>query len=310
MSMYDEIMAGIRRKQSKEFGVYNEGDYYEDIDGYKILHCKQCGEKKQQIVFISKVSAQEHEEQFEEYALKHPKMSRLEVEKAVLSIMPPKEKRVDLGLVGVPCKCQRDYLEGLEKADKNEERRRKIKENQYYCFSATKLLKITFDRYSENKHLKAAKKYEKKFAEMYSEGKSLVLCGTSGSGKTIASICLANALLEREFKVIFKVQQEITFLTLEERNDKLDELVNCNLLIIDDFNLENITDYGRDLLFYVIDGRIKAKKPFALTTNHYKGAIEKPQNNANKRIFERIKEVSYIVEDSTHNYRDEIYNSN
>lgn len=302
MSMFDEVMARTMARQNSEYGVYNEGDFYKDINGYNILHCKQCKEQKQTLTFRSLYSLEEILQLEEDYAIKHPTLSVDEVHKAIMNIVPPKNKRVDIGLIGVPCKCQRDYNEGLAKAEKNKDRQSAIKKNQIECFPVPRMRTETFDKYKENMHIRTAKKYEKKFAEMYANGKGLVLCGKAGAGKTIAAICLANALLQREFKVLFKMQQEITFCDIDRRQEMLESLTECSVLIIDDFNLDTIKDYGNELLFYIIDGRVKRKKPTILTTNHTKEAIM-DASDVDNRLFSRIVESSYIVEDSKNDYR-------
>lgn len=308
-SLYEEIMRGLAAKQSLNYGIYNEGDYYEEIDGYKILHCKECHQPKQQIMFIGKRPYEDMLKAEEEYAIKHPALTADEVHKAVMNIIPPKHQRVDLGLVGVPCKCQLDYIEGRNKQEKSDERRARIKENVARCYSSSILFKECYSSYETNKFINATKQYANKYAEMKENGKGLVLCGQAGAGKTVAVICMANDLLNREVNVKFKVQQEIIYeaqADVNKRKAYLDELVYCGLLIIDDFNLQVInTDSAREILFYIIDERNKLNKPIIVTTNHSALAFKDAENDANKRIFERLNECCHIVENNKHNYRKE-----
>ncbi len=300
--MFDDVMRRAMARQKSEYGIYNDGDFYKDIHGYSMLHCKQCGEQKQTLIFRSLYSLEEQLQLEENYAINHQMLSADEVHNEVMNLVPPKHKRIDLGLVGVPCKCQRDYKKGLVKAEKNMDRQATIRKNQIACFSAPRMRTATFDKYKENKHIIAAKGYERKFKEMYAKGKGLVLCGRAGAGKTIAAVCLANALLQREFKVLFVVQQEIIFCNIEERSEMLEKFIGCSVLIIDDFNLETVKDYGNELLFYIIDSRVKRGKPTIITTNHTKAAIL-DASDADNRLFSRIVESSYIIEDSENDYR-------
>ncbi|MDE5671447.1 MAG: ATP-binding protein [Eubacterium sp.] len=302
MSMFDDVMRRAMARQNSEYGVYNDGDFYKDIYGYSMLHCKQCKEQKQTLIFRSLYSYEEQLQLEENYAINHQTLSAEEVHNAVMNLVPPKNKRIDLGLVGVPCKCQRDYHKGLAKAEKDKDRQAAIRKNQIECFPVPKMRTETFDKYKENKHIRTAKEYEKKFAEMYANGKGLVLCGKAGAGKTIAAICLANALLQREFKVLFKMQQEIAFCDINERFEMMETLISCSILIIDDLNLETCKEYGNELLFYIIDGRVKRGKPTIITTNHTKEAIM-DASDVDNRLFSRIVESSYIVEDSKNDYR-------
>lgn len=303
-TMYEKIMQQAMARQSSEYGVFNDGDYYVDDEGTQILCCGVCGEKKQTMTFISTRSPDEFNEALEEFAIAHPDLEEFECKKQFMNIRPPKDKRKDLGIVGVPCKCQRDYKDRLTKAELSDKDIALIKKNKYECFPSPVLLKETFNKYSGNAHIDRAKGYVNKIGELLGDKKNgLVLCGCTGAGKTVAAICLANALLDRKFNVIFKIQQEITFVDYNDRNQLLNSLINCGILIIDDLNLEMVNDTGREMLFFVIDGRIKRGKPIVVTSNHTKDAFKHPKSDANKRIFDRLNEVCYIVEDSTNNYR-------
>lgn len=304
MGYFDEIMRKAACKASMRFGIFNEGDYYEPFEDYQILHCGKCHCKKEWIRFISNYSVDEIEQMKEEYAQKHPNLSAQDVHLAVMSIMPPKNRRNDMGKVGVPCQCQKNVIEGKARNERDDETRARIKNNKYDCFPASAMHQDNFKRWGyENKHLKAAKKYCDTFNEMYQKGQGLVLCGKAGAGKSIASICLANELLNREFTVCFKVQPEIILEDIEYRNAMFNKLIYCNVLVIDDLDLSVLNDYGREIMYYIIDARIKANKPIIVTSNITKAALENPSNPKDKRICDRLIEKCYIVEDSSHNYR-------
>lgn len=306
-SMYEDVMRRLAAKQSLSYGIYNEGDYYEEIDGYKILHCKECHQQKQQIMFIGKRPLEEMLRAEEEYALQHPTLTSDEVHRIIMSTMPPKHQRIDLGLVGVPCQCQLDYIEGRKKQEKSDERRARIKENVARCYASGVLFREAYAAYKPNKFIEATKRYSKKWPEMKDNGKGLVLCGQAGAGKTIAAICMANELLSREVGVIFKAQQEIIYeaqADLNKRKSYLDELVHSSLFVIDDLNLQVVnTDNAREILFYIIDARTKLRKPIVVTTNHSAFAFKNAAEDANKRIFERLNNSCYVVENNEHNYR-------
>lgn len=306
MGYFDEVMRKAAQRANMRFGIFNEGDYYEPFEDYQILHCGKCKANKEWIMFIAKYTIDEINAMMEEYAQQHPDLSYDEVHKAVYSKMPPKHKRNDIGKVGVPCKCQQAVIDGTAKSERDAERIAKIKDNKYSCFPAAALHQETFSKWgNDNKHLQAAKKYCQKFNEMWDSGKGLVLCGRAGAGKSIASICLANELLERGFSVKYKVQPEIEFEDIEYRNTMLKDLISCNVLIIDDLNLSELKKYGREIIFYILESRIKAKRPTIITSNITKAGLQHPTNAQDKRICDRIAndENFYIIEDSSHNYR-------
>lgn len=307
MSYYEKIMQKAFEKANMQYGQYCEGDYYKEQDGFQILHCKQCGEAKQQIRFISLWSHQELEAIKEQYALQHRDLSEQEVEKDVMSKIPPKNKRRDLGLVGVPCKCQRDVRAGITRQEKNQERRRTIQDNTINCFPAYTMRLDTYDRYESNYFIKKVQGYAKKWAQMKKENKGLFLCGPSGSGKTVAAICLANDLLQREVKVLFKIQPEIIGEAQADINNKqiyINMLIHdCGLLVIDDLNLDVLNTGGREILFQIIDGRIQARKPMVITSNIRKSALLERDSGEERHILERLNDACYLLENSEHNYR-------
>lgn len=307
MGYFDKIMFKAAQRASLRFGIFNEGDYYEPFEDYQIMHCGKCHSPKEQIRFIGGWTYQEIEEKKEDYARNHPDLSEWDVHLAVMSIMPPRNKRHDMGKVGVPCKCQQAVIDGTAKSERDDKRTAQIKKNKYDCFPAVALHRDTFAKWgNDNKHLQAAKRYCEKFNEMYQNGNSLILCGRGGAGKSIASICLANELLERGFSVRFKVQPEIVYEDIENRNAMLNDIINVNVLIIDDLNLSELNSNGREMIFYVIETRIKAKRPTIITSNITKDGIKHPSDANDKRICQRLGDDNYfyIIEDSSHNYRE------
>lgn len=306
MSYFDEIMFKAAQRASMKFGIFNEGDYYEPFEDYEILHCGKCKAKKEWIMFRATYTIDEINQMMEDYAQKHPDLSYNEVHKAVYSQMPPKNRRIDFGKVGVPCKCQQAVIDGTARSERDADRIAKIKKNKYDCFSAAALHSDTFAKWGNgNKHLQASQRYCQKFNEMWQSGKGMVLCGRGGAGKSVATICLANELLERGFSVRFKVQPEIVYEDIEYRNAMIKDIINVNVLIIDDLNLSELNGSGREMLFYILESRIKAKRPTIITSNITKAGLLHPSNSNDERICQRLRdeEYFYIIEDSSHNYR-------
>lgn len=311
--MFDEIMRKASYRSNSAYGQSNEGDYYREDEGYQILHCGECHKPKQTIRFIGLWTSSELQKLKEEYAIEHPSLSSEEVHKRVYSMRPPKEKRKDLGLVGIPCECQRKYKEGIRRREFDDNRIRQIKDNAKACFVADTLRDVTTERYTkDNKYMQAIKSYAYNFGEHLENGRGVVLAGKSGTGKTISALCLANLLLDRGYRVCFKLQKTIAYEANEDfnkRNSYLNDLIyNYSLLVIDEFNLVDCTDNEREIIFYIIDGRAKAKKPTVLTTNHKAKSFEEPPKNQGsniEKILGRIKESCTIIEDNSHNYRRE-----
>ena len=84
-------------------------------------------------------------------------------------------------------------------------------------------------------------------------------------------------------------------MTVREKDDYLKSFRICDLLILDDFGMERRTDYAREQIFGIIDGRYLAKKPTIITTNLSLQELKDPCDITEKRIFDRILEMSIPV---------------
>jgi len=101
---------------------------------------------------------------------------------------------------------------------------------------------------------------------------NLVFLGDVGRGKTHLSLAVANKVLSGGKKVIYKRMNEL----LDEirtakydsgDNDYLYELINCDLLVIDDFGADNATDFAKTQMRTLIDERNLNDKAWIISTN-------------------------------------------
>lgn len=120
---------------------------------------------------------------------------------------------------------------------------------------------------------------------------SLLFTGSSGLGKTFLSNCIAKELLDRGKVVIYQTASNLIeimrTLKFDEHGDKdqLDEILNCDLLIIDDLGTEPNTAYSHSELFNIINTRILAYRKMIISTNLSIGDIH---NYYPERITSRI----------------------
>lgn len=70
---------------------------------------------------------------------------------------------------------------------------------------------------------------------------------------------------------------------------------HCDLLILDDFGMERQTDYAREQVFNIIDGRYRFHKPLIVTTNLSLSELKHPNDIVEERIFDRILEMCVPV---------------
>lgn len=284
--MFTKLMADIMSKNTDK-ALFVEGDYYkkyfDDMEESKVIICGVCGKPKECYPYV------------------------LNGDERVYPFGYPKK-------IKCLCDCEVDER---RKNLKTEQLRKKALELKLNCWGYIdeynqqqrnkSMEQITFKDYTENKHIKACRRYLDTLSEQITNGKGLVLCGKSGAGKTIATMCLANALMDRGLQVIYKQCFQITTLSQYEDKQELSAIENCKVLFIDDINFDNLNDCGRELLFNILELRIKRNLPTIITSNITKANIESPINQKDKRILDRFADINnyYIIEDSTHNYRKE-----
>ncbi|MDO4294668.1 MAG: ATP-binding protein [bacterium] len=117
------------------------------------------------------------------------------------------------------------------------------------------------------------KEYIRRFP---SEKGSILFTGTTGTGKTFLSNCIAAELIERCFSVLyfsatdlFDVFSKNRFESKnpEDMQEMYRHILDCDLLVIDDIGTELINTFTTSQLFYCINERLNRKKGTIVTTN-------------------------------------------
>jgi len=130
--------------------------------------------------------------------------------------------------------------------------------------------------------------YTKNFDKI---NESLFFYGSSGLGKTFLSNCIAKELLDKGKVVIYQTAANLMDIIrrcrFEENSDynELNELLECDFLIIDDLGTEPVTPYSYSELFNIINTRILNKKKMLISTNFQLNDIIQ---NYPERITSRI----------------------
>lgn len=79
------------------------------------------------------------------------------------------------------------------------------------------------------------------------------------------------------------------------KNEYIDCLMRCSLLIIDDLGVERNTEYAVENVFNVIDRRYRSEKPLIITTNLKLDTLLDEKTIDKKRIYDRILEMCVPV---------------
>ena len=108
---------------------------------------------------------------------------------------------------------------------------------------------------------------------------SLLFVGAPGLGKTYLSACIARAVADSGYSVVYETAGKV-FSDFEaekfggEQNAGLSEkYLQCDLLIIDDLGTEMTTQFTLSALYQIINSRMMDEKPVIISTNLTTAAI-------------------------------------
>lgn len=167
--------------------------------------------------------------------------------------------------------------------------------------SAQELKQATFERdCGAVPQLAWARRYVEHWDEMCRENMGLLFWGPSGTGKTFAAACIANALVDLEVGVRMITLGEALLnlfgMSGEERIQYLEVLTTCGLLILDDFGVERRTPYAREQMYEIVNRRYLSGRPMVVTTNltleELKNA-DRDDSRIHDRVLERCVPVCF-----------------
>lgn len=212
----------------------------------------------------------------------------------------PKQYRLKVNgkemIMGSMCKC----LQDKEKAEKEAEKQRKLRERKRTALGDNEMLQWDFahDDGTNPKITEAAKKYCNQFEYFKAMGKGIMLYGPVGTGKTFVAAEIVNELVEKKYRCYFT---SITRLVngmpkeLAERNRYIDRLNDYDLLVLDDFSAEKKTEYMQEAVYLIVNARYVAGLPLIITTNLTADEIKNTNDITFQRTYSRISEMCHPI---------------
>ena len=127
--------------------------------------------------------------------------------------------------------------------------------------------------------------------------------GTKGSGKTRLAVSIANELIEKydtrvKFSTSIQILDEITKTWKDKEfseSELINQLVDSEILIIDDFGTENAKDWKNEKFYSIINGRYVEKKITIFTSNFSLDDLSYDDRIIN-RIKERVLQIPFPEE--------------
>lgn len=217
-----------------------------------------------------------------------------------------KQTRVEfMGKVKTPmclCKCAGEIRRREEGERKKQEFLEDLsKKRQKFGFTDDEMSKCTFAA-DDNKNpyiSNIARNYVDNFPAMLKEGKGLLFFGDTGTGKTFVAASIANALTDKGYPtMITNFSHLINTInsTFDRKNEYIASLNYFALIVIDDLATERNTETANEIVYSIIDSRVRAGLPLIITTNLTSKELQAPDNVKNKRIYSRLYEICIPVE--------------
>lgn len=123
-------------------------------------------------------------------------------------------------------------------------------------------------------------------------GRNLLFYGESGLGKTYLTNCIANMVITGGFGVIYLTATELfdvfargAYGRDNDSHERIDDIMSCDLLIIDDLGTEVSNSFTNSKLFYCVNDRLLRKTSTIISTNL---PLNKLYEQYTDRIFSRI----------------------
>lgn len=187
----------------------------------------------------------------------------------------------------LPCTCE--CMQKEQALEKQRRENEQIAEIRKACFDDSDFTAATFEQDDgANKELmQVCRKYVEKFSHL---SDWLLLNGGCGTGKSFAAACICNALINKGFSVKFITLSQAAkeLFSAENKAYFLADLNSADLLCIDDFGAERNTEYMQEVVFDLIDRRLKSGKPCVITTNLPPKALAATQDFSAKRVYSRV----------------------
>lgn len=128
---------------------------------------------------------------------------------------------------------------------------------------------------NQREHMKNTYEYCKDYAENFTpDSEGLFMYGKTGLGKTHLSLAIANEVINRGYDVYYGSIQTIMdklegehFGRLPREDSIKEDILTCDLLIIDDLGAEFATQFTNAELYNILNSRMLSSLPTIISTN-------------------------------------------
>ena len=198
------------------------------------------------------------------------------------------------------CRCETDQYNAMREQTHRNTLGMRISEMRAECFQDAALRRCTFDM-NDNampEITDICRRYVLNFGTFRESGEGLLFYGPCGSGKTFFASCVANAVIDRGYPARVTSFVQLANSSIEERTRQMGQFDRYALLVLDDLGAErqSASGYMQEMIYSVVDRRIRSGLPMIVTSNLTMEDIKKPKEIDYKRIYDRIMEKTVPVE--------------
>ena len=134
---------------------------------------------------------------------------------------------------------------------------------------------------------------------------NLLFVGGTGLGKTYLAACIARAVADRGYSVVYETAahlfsklEQAKFSPSEENRREADKLTACDLLIIDDLGTEMPGQFVTAALYSLLNDRLLSGKPMLITTNLNEEDMKRRYSpQIASRVYGGFKGVTFVGKD-------------
>lgn len=213
-------------------------------------------------------------------------------------------------IVYCSCKCEMDEynrIRGTLKAQTTQSQREAVRDA---CFPTLELYNCRFENdngQGDRTIFQRCRNYAENFHECYENNNGILLYGNSGVGKSFLAGCIANHVIDNGYTAMItsvsRVRNQLW--NAENKQAFMDSFATYDLLIIDDFGLENRSDYTNEIATNLLEVRCGSQKPMIITSNLAPDGLKQSDDIDRERILSRILgrcvPIKYIGEDRRRN---------
>ncbi len=205
------------------------------------------------------------------------------------------------------CQCQAEERDRQADEEKRKARLKRVEQLKASSLMGERYKHVSFnstDVYSDDFRtiFNRCRRYCEVADQVLNRGIGIYLYGTSGTGKSHLTACMANELIDNYYSVLFTSITEISKMirgTYGRRGDSeqkfLDQLGNIDFLFIDDFGTELVTKDDQDLwlqekVYEIVNRRYNNNRPIIFTSNYSLNELGVERGLSSKTI-DRIAET-------------------